>query len=32
MVVNLPPNRDGLLVQGDVENILAVADLLGIRR
>lgn len=32
MVVNLPPDIHGRLVQSDVDNILHVADLLGIRR
>lgn len=31
-VINMPPDTNGRLVQGDVENLMKVADLLGIRR
>ncbi|MDF2537391.1 MAG: calcium:sodium exchange protein [Herbinix sp.] len=32
LVVNVPPNRNGNLVKSDVDNLLKVADRLGIRR
>lgn len=32
MVINLPPDTDGRLVPGDVENLMKIADKLGIRR
>ena len=31
-VINLPPDTNGRLVQGDIDNLMKVADLLGIRR
>ena len=32
MVINLPPDKDGKLVDGDVKQLLEIADALGIRR
>ena len=32
MVINLPPDQNGKLVQGDVDNLMRVAGELGIRR
>ena len=32
MVINLPPNKNGKLVQRDVNNLMLIADKLGIRR
>ena len=32
LVINLPPNKNGELVQGDIDNLLKVADALNIRR
>lgn len=31
-VINMPPNTQGRLVQGDVDHLMAISDLLGIRR
>lgn len=32
LVINLPPNKDGVLVQSDVDNLMKIADKLNIRR
>lgn len=32
MVINLPPDKNGRLVKGDVDNLMLIADRLGIRR
>ena len=32
MVINLPPDQNGKLVQGDVDNLMRIAESLGIRR
>ena len=32
LVINLPPNRDGKLVEGDVKNLMYVAESLKIKR
>lgn len=32
MVINTPPNKDGKLVKADKENLMRIADRLGIRR
>ena len=32
MVINLPPDKGGKLVDGDVKQLLEIADALGIRR
>lgn len=32
MVINLPPNKNGRLVKRDVNNLMLIADKLGIRR
>ena len=32
MVINLPPDQNGELVEGDVKNLMYVAEKLGIRR
>ena len=32
MVINLPPDKGGKLVDGDVKQLLEIADTLGIRR
>lgn len=32
MVINLPPDKNGKLVAGDVENLMQIADALNIRR
>ena len=32
LVLNLPPDKSGRLVRGDVENLLRAAEMLGIRR
>ncbi|MDF2541372.1 MAG: calcium:sodium exchange protein [Herbinix sp.] len=32
MVVNMPPNREGKLVQSDIDNLYQCAELLGIKR
>lgn len=31
-VINLPPNKDGRLVNGDIENLMRISEKLGIRR
>ena len=31
-VINLPPNKDGRLVGGDIENLMKLSEKLGIRR
>ena len=31
-VINLPPNKDGRLVDGDIENLMRISEKLGIRR
>lgn len=31
-VMNLPPNTEGRLVQGDIDHLMEIAELLGIRR
>lgn len=32
MVMNLPPNKNGRLVKRDVNNLMLIADKVGIRR
>ena len=32
MVINLPPDKNGRLVKGDVDNLMTIADRLNIRR
>ena len=32
MVINLPPDKNGKLVDGDVKQLFEIADALGIRR
>ncbi len=32
MIINLPPDKSGMLVKSDVENLMLIADKLGIRR
>ena len=32
LVINMPPNREGRLVQGDIDNLYLVAKKLGISR
>lgn len=32
MVINLPPDKNGKLVQGDVDNLMLIAQRLNIRR
>ncbi len=32
MVINLPPDKNGKLVDGDVKNLMKISDLLEIRR
>lgn len=32
MVINLPPDKNGKLVEGDAENLMKIAELLLIRR
>jgi len=32
MVINLPPDKNGKLVEGDVKNLMYVADKLSIKR
>lgn len=32
IVINLPPDQNGKLVQGDVDNLMRIADALGLRR
>jgi transposase-like protein len=31
-VINLPPNKDGRLVGGDIENLMKLSEKLGTRR
>lgn len=32
LVINMPPDHNGKLVTGDVENLMEIADMLNIRR